>query len=51
MKATTPAASMLTDRAGHQALSLEDGTVLLSGGGQGDGLSQNGVSSLEIYQP
>ncbi|MHC5212089.1 MAG: Kelch repeat-containing protein [Planctomycetota bacterium] len=49
--ATTAAASMLDDRAGHQGISMEDGTVLLSGGGQGDGLSQWGLSSLEIYQP
>jgi hypothetical protein len=44
-------ASMLQDRAGHMAVSLEDGTVLMSGGGSGDGVFQDGVDTLEIYQP
>jgi len=48
---STPAASMPGDRAGHFAITLEDGTVLLSGGGTGDGVFQDGLATLEIYQP
>jgi hypothetical protein len=38
-------------RAGHQGVSLEDGTVQLPDGGQADGLSQSGLLSLDLYQP
>jgi len=48
---STPVASLPGDRAGHFALTLEDGTVLLSGGGTGDGVFQDGLATLEIYQP
>lgn len=48
---STPSASMSIDRAAHVALTLEDGTVLVTGGGTGDGVFQDGLATLEIYQP
>ncbi len=48
---STPAAPLAQHRAGHQSLSLPDGTVLLSGGGTGTGVFQSGLTSIELYQP
>lgn len=48
---STPTGSLLQDRAGHETLLLPDGTVLVSGGGIGTTAGEDGLTSLEIYQP
>jgi len=48
---STPAANLLSDRAGQADVALPDGTVLDSGGGTGDGTFQFGLDSVELYQP
>lgn len=45
-------APLIDHRGSHQSLVLPDGTVLISGGGQGwPGAIQASLGSLEIYQP